>query len=254
VWETYAGSNLCTIKNNIITQNEVGIYLSSGDSCIISHNIIISNGIGIDAIYCDRTIITRNLIKENSEEGIFLEDSDWNVISKNNFIGNRKHAGFLYDRFSLNNRWLNNYWGEPTPPPKIIRGIVRKYHTHGEYDDYSWNNYDWNPAEEPFDIYTVENKDSDDWGFGFILCYASIEYAELRHSIWLPWEMVECIDLETGNVVRQERTGLFGFCLFKYLPMGRDYKLTISTEEGSDSIIVRDLLFLKRVGLRITVY
>ena len=101
---------------------------------------------------------------------------------------------------------------------------------------------------------TEENNDSGDWGYGFILCYASIEYVQYRYSIFLSWKVVECIDLETGNVVRQDRTGLFGFCLFKYLPMGRDYKLTISTEEGSDSIIVRDLIYLKRADLRIIVY
>ena len=192
-----------------------------------------------------------NLIKNNSETGIFLEDSDWLIISKNNFIGNRKHAGFLYDRFSLNNRWYNNYWGEPTPPPKIIRGIVRIYRTRPEYDDYSWNNYDWNPAEEPFDIYTVENKDSGEWGYGFILCFVSKGYVNGHHSGPLQGEVVKCIDLETGDVVRQERTGFFGFCLFKFLTIGNDYKLMVSSENINDSFIVRDLVFFQMVDLHL---
>lgn len=151
IWATYPGSKLCTIKNNIITQNDVGILLSDGDSCILTNNIIIHNGIGISTIYAGGNIITRNLIKENSKEGIFLEDSYGNIISKNNFIENGKHVDFIYDKFTFNNRWWKNYWGKPTYLPRIIRGVVRIYHAH-YYDEYIWLNIDWNPAKEPNEI------------------------------------------------------------------------------------------------------
>ena len=96
---------------------------------------------------------------------------------------------------------------------------------------------------------TEENNESGDWGFGFILCSATYEREMDRNTYRLRWAVVECIDLETGNVVRQEKTGFFGFCLFKFLPMGRDYKLTVSTEDGDDWFIVRDLGFFSRAYL-----
>jgi hypothetical protein len=94
-----------------------------------------------------------------------------------------------------------------------------------------------------------ENNDSGDWGFGFILCWATYTHVGGRTIYPLSREKVECIDLETGNVIKQGTTGLFGFYLFKFLPLGRDYKLTISTEDGSDSFIVSKLGLFEYVHL-----
>ena len=85
--------------------------------------------------------------------------------------------------------------------------------------------------------------------FGFILVLATYGIYNQRPTLPLSWERVECIDLETGEVVMQEKTGRFGFCLFKYLPMRHDYKLIVSNSMGEDWSIVRNTGIFQRVHL-----
>lgn len=99
----------------------------------------------------------------------------------------------------------------------------------------------------------IEDNGEGDLNFGFILVFASYNINYMRPTYPLSGEIVECIDLETGNEVMKEKTGFFGLCLFKFLPMGRDYKLVVSTENGYDSYIVRNLWFFQRAYLEYTV-
>ena len=92
-----------------------------------------------------------------------------------------------------------------------------------------------------------QESDSGDKGLGFILC--RVTYFEI--GIWielgLPGQNVKCINIDTGEVVRQGKTRVFGFYLFKFLPMGRDYKIIADTIYGKESKKVEDLFLFQKV-------
>ena len=98
-------------------------------------------------------------------------------------------------------------------------------------------------------IYTesIEKDNSEVWGLGFILC--RVTYFEI--GIWielgLRGQKVKCIDLDTGEVVSQGKTRIFGFFLFKFLPIGHDYKIIADTIYGEDSKKVEDLFLFQKV-------
>jgi hypothetical protein len=92
-----------------------------------------------------------------------------------------------------------------------------------------------------------EHNYSEDWNLGFIL--GRVTYFEI--GIWLEsgvfGEKIECIDLDTGEVVSQEKTGIFGFFLFKFLPIGHNYKIISYFEYSQLSKKVENLGFFQIV-------
>lgn len=82
------------ISDNIISDNDVGIYLLFSDSC---NNIIYENTIsnnkreGINLKSADGNYLYKNLISNNGCEGIILESSSNNTIS-GNVITNHKYG------------------------------------------------------------------------------------------------------------------------------------------------------------------
>jgi parallel beta-helix repeat protein len=77
------GSNSNMIISNNIYSNEYGIYLLSGVNNNIISNDIYSNGYGISLINADSNEIRYNTIKNNDEDGVYLDmySSDNNLIS-----------------------------------------------------------------------------------------------------------------------------------------------------------------------------
>jgi len=169
-WKSIDLSYSC---NNIITDNKIldsvhGIGLSYSSNNIITGNNIISNAIGIDIHSSNNNIITGNniskfigitLAESNSNNitgnniisnlmGIWLIFSIKNIIEKNNFIGNIRHAYFhLVRKFWIGNHWDSNYWNKWIGiGPKIIFGRL------GLYEMIPWVNFDWHPAQEPYDM------------------------------------------------------------------------------------------------------
>jgi len=137
------------ISGNQILNNDMEGILIKGLLCTaneITKNNISGNKAGIKISSGGKNIITSNNIKDNSMKGISLSVSNENIIEKNNFIGNRKNAGFVA---SFGTSWDSNYWDNwvgvkfKAPLfkmfPKIIRGIVLR-------------NFDMNPQEEPYEI------------------------------------------------------------------------------------------------------
>jgi len=98
---------------------------------------------------------------------------------------------------------------------------------------------------------TEKNNDSDDWGYGFIFVSATFR-RQMERTTWrLRWTVIDCIDLETGKVVMQEKTGMFGFCLFKFLPRGHDYRLIVPSLGGSSWCVIEDMGLFHKVRLHV---
>ena len=137
------------ISGNQILNNDMEGILIKGLLCTaneITKNNISGNKAGMKISSGGKNIITSNNIKDNTMKGISLSVSNENIIEMNNFIGNRKNAGFVA---SFSTTWDSNYWDNwigvklDLPLfkkfPKVIRGIVMR-------------NFDTNPQEEPYDI------------------------------------------------------------------------------------------------------
>ena len=124
------------IKGNIVSDNENGMLIHSG-----SH-------------FCT---ISENVISSNSEYGIDISHSEENLIFKNNFENNGVNAYMEYHLELGFNKWSfatkGNYWDDwDGSGSKIIYG--KQYLIMGAGDGFSipWVNFDWYPAQEPYDI------------------------------------------------------------------------------------------------------
>ena len=184
--EDYCGINLNSnhnnIINNIIMQNNWGIYLEwfKSNNNIIHRNNVSNNNAGISIITSNNNSITENVIDSNYHYGISLYSSgckniisrnkitsntifgfimgfdphyndsfEYNSITNNIFIENGKNAQIvIYGFISLiSNKWCGNYWDKPRVAPKLITGLFF-------IKDFKFPifNVDWNPAKEPYDI------------------------------------------------------------------------------------------------------
>lgn len=87
--------------------------------------------------------------------------------------------------------------------------------------------------------------------YGFIFVSATYRQHQSRQEYRLRWTVIDCIDFKTGEVVMQEKTGFFGFCLFKYLPQGYNYRLIVPSLGGGSWCVIEDMGFFHRVHLHV---
>ncbi len=153
------------VRNNTIENNVKGIYTHWANNGDITGNTIVQNDEnGIEMECSKNSLITGNIISDNGGYGIYLRgesnqntitggnsiqdnavvmkisESNRNVISKNNFIGNLQHATF-YNSFLTT--WKRNYWDDQVLFfPVVIQGSIGKR-------EFSWMNVDWNPMRRP---------------------------------------------------------------------------------------------------------
>jgi parallel beta-helix repeat protein len=100
--------NYYTIKDNILLNNEYGIYAYFTDSNNISNNIFIDNRIGIAFPYSnDDNVLSNNIIKGGGETGLWIEDGESNLIF-NNQIFNQSGCGIQFSQDSKYNIVSNN--------------------------------------------------------------------------------------------------------------------------------------------------
>jgi hypothetical protein len=92
-----------------------------------------------------------------------------------------------------------------------------------------------------------EDDDSGSLNYGFILCRVCYMESPIWVKSSLPGQRVECVDLDTGELIAQGKTHVFGLFLFKFLPMGRDYKIIADTSYWLDSKKIEDLGFFQYV-------
>ena len=100
------------VSNNIISENYNGIFLNSSKNNSIRNNIITKNKDGIDIVSnSNSTNIIENNISENEYDGIYLKSSSNNTILKNKFSNNYRGL-WLYDETNnniiLDNVFLND--------------------------------------------------------------------------------------------------------------------------------------------------
>jgi len=187
-------SEYTTISDNIITRYtseswstliiyEMGIFIYEGKNNNISRNIIKNFTFGIAFGYSNNYSIYGNTLIDNifgiSSGGFSINDvislnnisgSRWGIyalnsfnykIIKNNFINNRRNAGFGYYTYEFivfgfkyrsirdirsTIKWDGNYWNRPRSFPKLILGHIPPY------GKMRWVHIDMNPAQEPYDI------------------------------------------------------------------------------------------------------
>ena len=134
------------VSNNIFSDNYCGFTLVSCYKASIYQNIFINNyrAMGIyGSEYCD---IFHNNILYSKKCGIYLYGfSRFNHIHHNNFIVDSNSINVYFVQFSHMNTWHENYWNEPKIWPYLIIGSLF-------LGVPSWVNFDWHPAQEPYDI------------------------------------------------------------------------------------------------------
>ena len=157
----YGGGDRTNISQNHIYNSGTGICLSNGNYDIISNNYLLNNDEGIYLSGCYKTNIINNEIVASKSYGFSSIRNMYIDINRNNFIDNDKNAYFCLNFVGLLdirlNKWVKNYWGEAHNGPYKIYGTVyyRKYfpllRTEIEFN-FTWHNFDWKPAQEPYDI------------------------------------------------------------------------------------------------------
>jgi len=177
------------VDNNIIQHNEyLGLAMRNSTSAIISNNVFMNNERGLClCLCCSNTYIFNNIIKNNDYCGLYIYLScnnhvfnnsfeknkcgiilskSWNnsvyyntiqscrrcslnlfeslnnTINNNNFIHSIICAFFI----CCNNHWNGNYWHKPRIFPKPIIGVMKEPGIKPALE------FDWHPAQEPYDI------------------------------------------------------------------------------------------------------
>jgi parallel beta-helix repeat protein len=158
------------ITENTVKSCEYGILITSSESLIVSKNTILNCSYGIVNVIIGNVTITQNTIDGNGEGsgielqaamfknyikrnsitnnsiGINLMFTLFTVVQENNLLENQQQAFFTSSFFS---KWQQNYWNRSHLLPKIIPGQFGGMMIHKRIP---FLNFDWRPAQEPFDI------------------------------------------------------------------------------------------------------
>ena len=160
---------LCDISRNVVKSCYVGMLVTQTESSHIINNSVLDCSFGIVNVIAGnvtiaynridgnkkgsgievqgtifRNYIRRNTITNNSV-GINLLFACFTDIQQNNFFFNQQHAFFASAFFSV---WRGNYWNQSRILPKLILGQVGGMVIHRKIPLF---NFDWRPAQEPFD-------------------------------------------------------------------------------------------------------
>jgi nitrous oxidase accessory protein len=165
------------IKNNIITNDQDGIWIS--DMYQTSHIEIINNIIMNSSIhgvslgtsdseiqgnqFCNNSIAVilvsgqgndiRDNTFRNNNQGLWIIDAGNNRIHRNNFVQNQQDAFFTYLLFYhiARNYWYHNYWdGHRLPLPKPIKGQKVFFLPFSDFINITWVQFDLLPALKPY--------------------------------------------------------------------------------------------------------
>jgi len=169
------------ISRNLLQGGITGVEVSSSTNIIFSWNTISNTSTGIElSTYPEEGLLSftveiyRNNIMSNFV-GIHIFNSYRIYVQENNFIMNNQSGFFTLNMGHLmrnsvvkvffegliqdlldQNRWKNNYWdGDTNVRRKCIIGElcywVGSGHSQRKYC-LPWMNFDWHPAQEPYDI------------------------------------------------------------------------------------------------------
>jgi parallel beta-helix repeat protein len=133
----------CIISNNKISNTTIGLKMDESDNLSISRNIFVNNEVALEIMDSNNVNVSENAFIENEHGIVISGPSHPNYIYHNNFINNWRNAQFSFG--SINNKWEGNYWNRPRILPKPIFGSII-------FSRPNWLNFDWRPAQEPYDI------------------------------------------------------------------------------------------------------
>ncbi len=85
---SFSSSGSSTVANNTCNNNQYSIFLSSSSSSTVANNTCRNNNKGISLLYSDLCVFTYNLLQENEGYGVYLYNSDDNLIHHNTFVDN----------------------------------------------------------------------------------------------------------------------------------------------------------------------
>jgi nitrous oxidase accessory protein len=143
------GSNHNSILNNTVVNNaKEGIFLEGIGNKVntISGNNITNNQVGIRLTSSGTNTIKNNNIQGSAMEGLLIKSSSDDIIEMNNFIGNKRQASYQFssrDTWDANNwsNWIGFKLSQPLFQnfPKAIFGFMHIY-------------LDMHPAKQPYNI------------------------------------------------------------------------------------------------------
>lgn len=94
----------CKIIDNIIKNNEIGVYVNNSNNATIAYNTITGNEQGISFYSASYNIIDNNDIYSNSQNGIYMNAScNQNILSDNTIYSNSQNGIFLQNHCNQNN-------------------------------------------------------------------------------------------------------------------------------------------------------
>ncbi len=100
-----------TISGFSVADSKCGIYLNGAQSCTINNNNVSGNSIGICLFKSDNNTLSDNLVYSNTDCGIKSFTSSGNAIY-NNYFNNTNNA--RDDKFNIWNRTSGNCWSDYT--------------------------------------------------------------------------------------------------------------------------------------------
>jgi len=148
-------SNNNVIINNTIENNNIGIVTDEA-GILIHKNLIKNNLAGFFMGRTRNSTISLNQFTRNKLATVFF-DTENILFNENNFISNSIIAHNFYLSVKYDILWSDNYWGRPrlTPKPILITGW-RVFYFFFSLNPIPYPvpiiMFDWNPAEEPYDI------------------------------------------------------------------------------------------------------
>jgi hypothetical protein len=97
---------------------------------------------------------------------------------------------------------------------------------------------------------TSSKVETRDFGLGFILCVV-LHVDFIGRTCWIPWFVeFKLTDYDTGELI-EKKNCLFGVHLFRFLPMGKNYMINVTTLMVSDTALVKNLGFFKDITIAI---
>jgi parallel beta-helix repeat protein len=157
----FGGSSKQIIIGNKIMDNDNGISLSSGSFIVIKHNNISSNNVfGIQFDFVTNSSIIQNNFFNNKGNAVFVRSILGELrVKLSNELFYKKYYKQIYDPYYTpwkKNIWDGNYWSRSRILPKPIFGSIRITGRQTWFNDIpipiDCVNFDWHPAQEPYDI------------------------------------------------------------------------------------------------------
>ena len=141
------------IIGNRICSNTDGINMDGGSKSTIQDNIIDNNDVGLE-VWGSGHIIINNIISNSTKIGLTIFMGRGYNIESNNFIKNLIQA-FFTRGFISGNHFRRNYWSNSLGfGPKVIFGLFGFGSIYSPIPPIIFPivQFDWNPANEPYDI------------------------------------------------------------------------------------------------------